>query len=248
MKNQTKFFAIFAGISLVILFFLNCDPKGSFGGDGLKLSTNESNILDSILSSTATNAPKLGEETNEVSNVVNITLNPGDPAINVKFFGLSGEGTKFVYLADNSGSMSGRRHQRQKEELIRSIKQLKEGMYFTIIFYDSILHFLGNDQNLRNATPSNISAAVNWIRRMSPTGGTNMLPALTKAIEISPDTIFLLSDGVPNSPEDVVIQTAKQLNKEGAISINTICLENATGERLMRTIANQNNGEFRVVN
>jgi hypothetical protein len=74
-------------------------------------------------------------------------------------------------------------------------------------------------------------------------GGTDPRAALKKALELQPDVIYLLTDGVFN--DDAVAEVTKQ-NTRG-VSIHTFCFGDAAGEGLLKNIARENNGTYKFV-
>ena len=67
--------------------------------------------------------------------------------------------------------------------------------------------------------------------------------ALKKALELKPDVIYLLTDGVfkPDAVDEVT-----KLNTHG-VSIHTFCIGDAAGEGLVKAIASKNNGKYMFV-
>ena len=117
----------------------------------------------------------------------------------VQVFGTSGKGMKFMYVFDRSDSMYGRRLQRAKEELVRSLDSLGEFHQFNIIFYNGVdsgtLWRPGPPRKLVFATPSNKESAVRYISGITAEGGTRHFAPLQEAIAHRPDVIFFLTDG-----------------------------------------------------
>jgi hypothetical protein len=127
-------------------------------------------------------------------------------------FGLSGEGGKFVYVFDRSGSMNsmftlyseGRilsmitPLRSAKRELIRSLQALSPANEFQIVFYNSEPEIFGDSHyshELFRATAENKQLATSFVEGMLARGFTNHLLALEAAFTLDPDVIFLLTDG-----------------------------------------------------
>jgi len=121
-------------------------------------------------------------------------------------FGLQGTGTKFVYVFDRSGSMSGyggRPLKASKGELIKSLAPLESVHQFQIIFYNertSVFNPLGAAQpRLMFGNDTDKGMASRFIQRITALGGTEHIQPLKLALAMSPDVIFFLTDA--NQPE-----------------------------------------------
>lgn len=114
-----------------------------------------------------------------------------------RVFGIQGEGYKFVYVFDRSGSMEGAPLAAAKAELIASLKSLQDTHQFQIIFYSNeVLRFnpTGDPNRLFFATERNKNLAAKFIGSIIALGGTDHEKALLLAISLQPDVIFLLTD------------------------------------------------------
>ncbi|MEM7575887.1 MAG: hypothetical protein AAF328_00300 [Planctomycetota bacterium] len=167
----------------------------------------------------------------------------GTPGL-ASFFGTEGHGTRFAYLIDKSGSMSGAPFDAAKAELIRSLRALQTHEHFFVAFYDGQAEFMPGER-LLPATPRNIERAVAWVRAVSLGGSTDPTEALTHTLtRVRPDTIWLLSDGAFSA---AVVDTIASRNPRGKTHINTLAFINRGGEALLKIIADQNNGDYRFV-
>ncbi|MEM1445583.1 MAG: hypothetical protein AAGF84_05970 [Planctomycetota bacterium] len=167
----------------------------------------------------------------------------GTPGL-ASFFGAQGHGTKFAYLIDKSGSMSGAPFAAAKAELIRSLRALQPHEKFFIAFYDGSAEFMPGER-LLPATPSNVERAVAWVRSVSLGGSTNPTEALTHTLtRVRPDTIWLLSDGAFSAG---VVDTIAQHNVGRRTHINTLAFIDRAGEALLKIIADENNGDYRYI-
>ena len=115
-------------------------------------------------------------------------------------FGIEGTGSRFVYVFDRSSSMngySGLPMAKAKNELIKSLQSLNPVHQFQLIFYNeeplAYGQLAGTMQTLPG-TDENKQAAIGYIRRMTPVGGTKHLPALRMALSMGVDVIFFLTD------------------------------------------------------
>ncbi|MEM8782957.1 MAG: hypothetical protein AAGE65_08895 [Planctomycetota bacterium] len=168
---------------------------------------------------------------------------PGTPGL-ASFFGAEGHGTKFAYLLDKSGSMSGAPFEAAKAELIRSLRALAPHEHFFVAFYDGRAELMPGER-LVPATPANVERAVAWVRSVSLGGSTDPTEALVHVLSrVKPDTIWLLSDGAFSAQ---VVDTIANHNPRGRTHINTLAFINRSGEALLKIIADQNNGDYRFV-
>jgi hypothetical protein len=158
------------------------------------------------------------------------------------FFGVSAAGRKFVYVVDASGSMEGRRFRRARYELTNSIRKLRSHQQFYVIFYNYDAHPMPMPE-LISASRSNLEKVREWIRQMRPVGPTYPGNALQIALDLKPDAIYFLSDGIFDAD---VVEAVHKAN--GAkIAIHTICFEDRVGEPVLQVLAAQNGGKYRFV-
>ncbi len=141
-------------------------------------------------------------------------------------FGVEGEGHKFVYVFDRSGSMggSGRNALRAaKSQLIASLESLGSTHQFQIIFYNERpwrFNPSGNQNKLCFATQQNKTLAAKFIGSITADGGTRHEEALLMALKMQPDVIFFLTDA--NEPKLWPGQLAKIRRRAAGITINAI--------------------------
>jgi len=117
-----------------------------------------------------------------------------------RVFGLEGEGYKFVYVFDRSGSMGGVGRSAlgaAKAELLASLKNLQPTHQFQIIFYNetpTIFNPSGQPGKLAFATDQSKELARRFLGTIVAEGGTRHEDALKLAIKLQPDVIFFLTD------------------------------------------------------
>jgi hypothetical protein len=100
-----------------------------------------------------------------------------------------------------------------------------------------------NAQPLLAATPANRARAKRWIFQIRPGGGTLPGDALRMALAMKPQVVYFLTDGeIPFSTPDVV----RRANKSRVI-VHTVALGYEGSADLLKTIAKQNNGEYKFV-
>jgi hypothetical protein len=173
---------------------------------------------------------------------------PGDT--HTTLFGIEAQGDKFVYVFDRSGSMGdagGKPLREAKKQLIASLNDLDERSQFYLIFYNDQprLFDLGTSRgHLTFATPANKRQAVDFISTVQAGGNTDHMAALTLALRLQPDVIFLLTDGEQQddpTPDD--LKRIDRLNG-GATQINVIQFADAPRpESSLIKLAHQNRGK-----
>ncbi len=169
-------------------------------------------------------------------------------------FGLVGEGYKFVYVFDRSGSMggSGRNSLRLvKAELLASLKNLDTVHQFQIVFYNErpvVFNPSGTPGRLAFATEQNKQRAIRFIDSITAEGGTAHEDALKLAINLQPNVIFFLTDG--DDPKLTPAQLAKIRRLAAGIIINAIEFgpgPKPAGRSFLADLARQNGGGYRYV-
>ncbi len=169
-------------------------------------------------------------------------------------FGLVGEGYKFVFLIDRSGSMGGdgRKTLRAvKTELVESLKNLDSVHQFQLVFYNQrpkVLNPSGRPGRLSFATEENKRRAERFLDSISADGGTNHLDALQLALRLQPDVIFLLTDA--DDPVLDAQQLAKIRRRASGIRINAVEFgagPKPAGDSFLALLARQNGGGYAYV-
>lgn len=169
-------------------------------------------------------------------------------------FGVVGEGYKFVYVLDRSGSMGGSGQtalRAVKAELLRSLKNLDTVHQFQIIFYNerpAIFNPTGTPERLAFATEQNKSRAARFIDAIVAEGGTAHEEALRLAIRLQPDVIFLLTDA--DDPKLTAAQLEKIRDRAAGIVINAIEFGSGpkpAGASFLAELARQNGGGYAYV-
>ena len=144
-------------------------------------------------------------------------------------FGVQGEGSKFVYVFDRSGSMQGfqgRPLAAAKRELIASLNDLESVHQFQIIFYNERPYVCNPRQEssprMLFGTDRDRNLATDFVRSVVADGGTRHTEALQLALRMQPDVIFFLTDAdEPRLTATELAQIRRQNQSVGA-SINTV--------------------------
>ncbi|MBX3418646.1 MAG: VWA domain-containing protein [Pirellulaceae bacterium] len=172
------------------------------------------------------------------------------------FFGLSARGSRFVFVLDCSGSMSGMRWEVMVNEVMNSIRSLDEGSMFLVILYSSrawaMFDTMPRDTILIPAHKENVDRFAVWLSRQRPNGGTLPMEAMGVALRMNPDAIFLLSDG--EFQDDTAgflrannVVRASSKNEMKQIPIHTIALDFTLGALTLQQIAGENKGQYRLI-
>ena len=194
-----------------------------------------------------------------------------------RFFGSGGNaGYHIVYVVDRSGSMAPT-FQQVQNEMLKSISQLKQAQDFSIILFADNQCIEGPQKRLVSAELVNKIAANNFLKDITASSTTTVLPALKRAFQIlkyadatKPGRlIYLLSDGdfagisggseytgadgrVLNGNE-AAIQWLRDNNpkeeKKGLVHVNTFLYlsKDEEAKKVMETIAKENGGRFKLI-
>ncbi len=169
------------------------------------------------------------------------------PSGTATFFGVSGKGSRIVYIVDCSGSMAGEPLDKARAELLASLYRLGSKQEFFVFFFNDASFPLtmpgGPGRKLLPATRANVLHAQQWADQFSGSGGTDPGQSLLDALALEPEVVFLLSDG------EFSFRTVTEVTRQNRsqITINTIGFLNRSGERQLKAIARNNGGEYRFV-
>ena len=175
-----------------------------------------------------------------------------------KFYGIETDGNRFVFVIDASTSMlEDGRWGRAVDELLESISQLKSSQQFLVMTYNSgfraMLDMPMNQIDLVRATRGNKRRLANWLRRQYPNGVTMPAEAMMVGLGLNVDAIYLLSDGLLMDRTDAMLRQ-HNLPRRARYSagrktpVHTIAMDmDGDGASLLRVIAKENAGIFRVV-
>ena len=157
------------------------------------------------------------------------------------FYGLApGDARKIVYVVDHSSSMT-YIFSSVQTELKLAVSSLTDKKYFHIIFFSDGPISEMPDRQLVQATAAKKKNAINFINSIVIGSGTDPKQALDRAFQAKPDLIYFLTDGQFNTS---VVDYILQLNKAGKVTINTIGFGDSKGQKVLKSIAEQNKGRF----
>ncbi len=142
-----------------------------------------------------------------------------------RFAGIQLTGKRVVFLVDMSGSMeyvdektlapekwSGVHETLAK--IMRSLPNLEK--FQVILFSDKVTYLIGDGAGWVDYDGRSAEQATTALKKIAPKGGTNMYAAFEAAFRFRPlglDTIYLLSDGLPNMGEGLSDEQAKRLKE-----------------------------------
>jgi hypothetical protein len=171
-------------------------------------------------------------------------VDPRDPTAPAK---------SIVYVCDGSGSMMGLPFDLLKQELRKAVSVLVPHQSFNIVFFQKGKASALAERML-TASPRNVGLANDWLGQLQVASNSDPLPSLTFAFGQRPQLIYLLTDGAFDN-NDVVVAEIRRLNVGKHTRVNTIALfspDHPEGDRMvcedvLRTIAKENGGQFKVV-
>ncbi len=183
-------------------------PGNATGGAQLLAMLNEKPALElgGLLPARGTALGTGGLEGGTPGSVGNLTTGGGGSNrlkggyARTGVFGVVGEGHKFVYVFDRSGSMDGHGGlplQAAKAELISSLRNLDQVHQFQIIFYNEkprIFNPSGSPGRLVFATEHNKNLGRQFVLSITAEGATQHEEALASALRMAPDVVFFLTD------------------------------------------------------
>ncbi len=159
-----------------------------------------------------------------------------------------GRAGRICIIADRSGSMGGAKMEFTKTKLMDTIRSLRSGTKFFVVFFDDLPEAQPGGKWL--TAPQDASKLAPWTETIFARGGTEPVNAfkLAFALKPRPDVIFFMTDGVFN-PE--YVPEIKKMNTPSGggkkVTINTIALLDRAGERMLKQMAEQNEGTYTYV-
>ena len=158
-----------------------------------------------------------------------------------------------IYLLDTSGSMrDGNKIFKAERALVKAVLELHPTDTFNIMNFDIRAHPFW--PTMMPATRDNKNQALALIGNLSLKPYTNVSDAIDNALaEESVTHIFLLSDGEPNTGIDdfMKLRAFTREHNTRHVQINTLALglgERFKGMRLLRALAEDNDGQYSYIN
>jgi len=155
---------------------------------------------------------------------------------------------ELIFVVDTSGSMSGMSMQQAKRALIQSLDRLSQYDKFNIIEFDNDFTMFAPVS--QPATLDVLEQARHWITSLRANGGTNMYPALAKALTSANSTerevkqIIFLTDGAVNNEQRLFELIHNQL---GQSRLFTIGIGSAPNSYFMSRAAKAGSGTFTFI-
>lgn len=152
-----------------------------------------------------------------------------------RFYGIPIVGNRIMFVLDRSGSMQDDdKISGVKAELKRIAVRLTKQKWFNIMFFNQGTRlWIQQKPFLTQVTESIIAQLDSFLGSTSPEGGTKTEEAMYETlITIMPvadiDTVFLLSDGLPNTDPRYVADAIFHMNRYLKVRINTIFIQDRT--------------------
>lgn len=171
-------------------------------------------------------------------------------------FGISGSGSRFVYVFDRSDSMNGyggRPLRSAKRELIRSLESLTDRQQFQLVFYNdkpTPFRLSGIPLQMIPAEDNNKIAANRYVNSILAYGATEHESALKMALRLGPDVIFFLTDArIPRLSSGQLRDIQQRCSRVGT-TIHAIEFGSEPGaprQSFLRELASMNQGQYRYV-
>jgi hypothetical protein len=170
------------------------------------------------------------------------------------FYGVPIHSDRVCFVLDRSSSMEavdprskGKRTRLQAAaaELLAGVGRLKPNARVNVVFFDTAV--VSWKKSLVPLTSANRAALKKHVEAQKPGTRTNLYDALALALGYkSVDTVFLLSDGMPNEgqyqhPDDILL-ALRHLNQTRRIAIHTVAI--GTDSQLLRRMASGNSGVY----
>lgn len=138
-----------------------------------------------------------------------------------------------------------------KKEMIKAILALRKDVQFGLIAYNKQVYSWPKKNNLIRATEKNKRKAIKFVQGWGTDSTTSTGPALVTALDVEEvDTVVLLSDGSPTSPEDgtlvpvePILLEIQRLNRFKGVTIHTLGFDGAKIS-FMKALAAQNDGLY----
>lgn len=163
------------------------------------------------------------------------------------FFGSKVKGSRFVFVVDNSNSMSRGRLETAMHELMLSVSKMEKNQRFFVIFFSDAAYPMFHPKPARDMVPAtgeNKRKLEYWLPKVQMCLRTQGSDAVKMAIAMRPDAIYILGDGAfTDNATDLLTRPHNR-----KIVINTLGMEvNERGEKQLMAIAKANGGTYRAV-
>ncbi len=152
-----------------------------------------------------------------------------------------------IFIVDTSGSMHGVSISQAKRAVHLAIKALKPEDRFNVIEFNSVTNALYS-QSVQ-ANPTNIADALNFVKRLQANGGTEMRPALTRALdapgfESHLRQVVFITDGSVGYEDEMFSMIEEKL---GNARLFTVGIGSAPNSWFMRKAAEAGRGSYTLI-
>ncbi len=154
---------------------------------------------------------------------------------------------ELIFVIDTSGSMHGTSIDQAKRALILALDGLKPTDRFNVIQFNSITHSIF--PGTVSADASRVRAAKSYVRSLKANGGTNMRPALEKALRATTTEthlrqIIFITDGSVGNEQELYWLIEQEL---GQARLFTVGIGSAPNGWFMRKAAEAGRGTYSYI-
>jgi Ca-activated chloride channel family protein len=157
--------------------------------------------------------------------------------------------TQTVFVVDVSGSMSGTSLDQAQAALNVALDRLRPGDTFTLIKFDSANE--AYSERFIEQGQRAIDDAKRWVSHLSAGSGTEILPALLRALDLSEGgdptvlkRVILITDGAVQNEDQVVAEVGRHL---GGTRLHIVGIGLAPNRWLMKELARAGRGTFESI-
>lgn len=154
---------------------------------------------------------------------------------------------ELIWVLDVSGSMQGESIEQARSAMLKALSRLEADDYFNIIFFNTAAWSLF--PHPRAASPDNLNLAREKILRLEADGGTDMLPALKRALDISTHSerlrqVIFVTDGAVSNETELFSEIQHRLAES---RLFTVGIGSAPNSYFMRKAALAGRGSFTYI-
>ena len=220
---------------------------------------NESDMSELTLASSVADTGDLGPqviESDSVSQINAIFSDSGSAMesltdkvgkMTASFFGSKSKGRRFVFVVDNSNSMTRGRFHTALNELAKTVEQMDKDQYFYVIFFSDTAYPLfwpSPVSQLVPATRKNKERLHQWLYTVELCLHTRGEAAMQLALSLRPDAIYILGDGAftdntttkltqPHNRPTPIFTLGMEVPEKGKVQLTRIAKSNKGTYRLV---------------
>ncbi|MDA1017009.1 MAG: VWA domain-containing protein [Planctomycetota bacterium] len=167
-------------------------------------------------------------------------------SMKASFFGSESTASRFVFVVDNSLSMTQGRFETACNELLKTVSKMTPKQSFYVIFFSDTAYPMFYPQPAKQlipATPANKKKLGQWLMTVPLCLKTNCREAMEAAFSLNPEVIYILGDGAFTDSTAIRLVEKKQ-----PIPINTLGMQvSGSAEEQFKAIAEFNGGTYNDV-